>query len=90
VPAQNAEAVAMPFEQLAARHATSAPGEAAHVVGSAPSHWLAPHASVGSVGHVRAPWGAPRTGEQVPLRPSTSHAPHGPVHAVSQQTWSTQ
>jgi len=40
---------------------------------------------------VRVPCGAsPFRGEQIPLRPATSHAWHCPVHAVSQQYPSTQ
>jgi hypothetical protein len=39
---------------------------------------------------VRVPWGAPVTGEQVPVWPATSHAWHSPSQAMSQQTLSTQ
>jgi hypothetical protein len=38
----------------------------------------------------REPWGEPVTAEHVPVLPATSHALHSPVHALSQQTESTQ
>jgi hypothetical protein len=46
---------------------------------------------VPSVAHAaRPPVGAPVTGEHVPAFAGTTHDPHCPVHALLQQTPSTQ
>jgi hypothetical protein len=80
--------VATPSVQDAARQAVAEPGKA-QASRVAPSQ--APAQEEPSVAQaVRAPWGAPVTAAQLPTLPATSHASHWPVHAVSQQTPSTQ
>src|ERR1700687_2094203 len=67
-----AERVAVPALQLAARHWVLDPGKAQTLV-FAPSQ-LPPHELPSDVHAPRNPWGAPLTGEQVPVEPITSHA----------------
>ena len=86
-PLQFDDGTAAPPVHDARLHVVPVPGYAPHVRRLDPSHcaWHAPvppHA-------VRVPWGGPTTGEHVPAI-GASHASHSPVHAVSQQTESTQ
>jgi hypothetical protein len=90
LPSQDEALVALPSLQLATAHETSEPGCALHADRSLPSQRPCAHGFMGSLGQVRAPRGAPETGEQVPSWPTTLHAPHGLVQALSQQTPSTQ
>jgi hypothetical protein len=57
--------------------------DVAHPVLHAPASSWTTHSAPPQV---RVPCGAPSTGEQIPGLPGTSHASHGPVHALSQQT----
>src|SRR5437763_16854903 len=85
-PSQFAPAVATPPLQSALRHAVVG---YAHAAIAEPSH--APPHAVPSVAHGgRPPVGAPVTGVHVPVVPERLHAAHCCVHAVSQQTPSTQ
>ncbi len=71
-PVQLAERVAVPALQLAARHWVLEPGKAQELV-FVPSQ-LPPHELPSEVHALRNPWGAPRTGEQVPAEAITSQA----------------
>lgn len=88
VPSQYATDLPTPPEQLAARQVVDEPGRTAHSMRSLPSQlaWQAPEP--GQV--ARAPWGAPKTGVQLPTLPGMSHASHCPLHAALQHTLSTQ
>ncbi len=92
MPSQLDESVSTPFVQLACTHVTEEPTYPVQDVRVLPSHWAAWHGSVaGGTGHAgRLPCGLPTTGVHVPVLPATSHASHSPVHALSQQTPSTQ
>ena len=91
-PSQAAGSVATPAVQLAWMHVTDEPTKPAHDVRVLPSHSAAEHGLVAdATGHAgRVPCGLPTTGVHVPALPSTSHASHSPVHALLQQTPSTQ
>jgi hypothetical protein len=71
---------------------TDEPTKPAQDVRVLPSHSAAEHGFVAdATGHAgRLPCGLPATGVHVPALPSTSHASHWPVHALLQQTPSTQ
>jgi hypothetical protein len=60
-----------------------------HSIVLTPSH-VPVQAAVVPVQAARRPCGAPRTGEQTPGEPATSHASHCAPQAVSQHTPSTQ
>jgi hypothetical protein len=91
-PSQVADDVATPFVHDAATHSFAMPfAYVEHLVRSLPSHASALHASPPPSSHaVRVPCGAPMTPEHLPGTPVTSHASHWPLHALSQQTPSTQ
>ena len=87
-PSQDAASTATPALHEAARQLVLPPGYA-QAVGSVPLQ--APLQTEPSEAHaVRALRGAPATAVQVPTLPDSAHAWHWPVHAVSQQTASTQ
>jgi hypothetical protein len=91
VPVQFAGAVAIPPVQLASRHGASELVNAAHDVRFAPSHVARSHTETSAPGQAgRPPRGAPFTATHFPRLPTTSHASHCPVHALSQQIPSTQ
>jgi hypothetical protein len=86
-PSQVGAEVVMPFTQVGAPHVVAAAGNA-QVVRFEPSHdpWQAPvpaHAA-------RPVRGPPVTATQIPLLLGSPHDSHCPVHALSQQTPSTQ
>jgi hypothetical protein len=91
-PLQLAADVAIPFEQEALLHATSAPTSPTHAVVVTPSHAPALHAFVPVAARHggRLPFGAPRTALHLPIAPGRLHAEHWSVHAESQQTPSAQ
>jgi hypothetical protein len=92
-PSQAAGSVAMPAVQLAATHVTEEPTNPVQAARVLPSHCAAEHGlvvePVGQAGRF-VPCGLPATGVHVPKLPCTSHASHWPVHALVQQTPSTQ
>jgi len=73
-PSHRLAAIAVPSVQVAARHATSEPGneQASAVTPSQDPPQLVPSPPQGA----RPPCGAPVTGEQVPTLAGTSHAWH--------------
>ena len=86
MPSQTAAAVATPIEHDAVRQATIASGKAQRSR-AAPSQLPAQGPLPAQA--VRAPWGAPAMGAQVPCIPGTSHASHCPPQATLQQNPST-
>ena len=88
VPLQSGAAVAFAFSQVAVPHDVVAPGYEQTAM-LTPSH--VPAQELPSLAQaVLPPTGAPVTGAHVPAEPGKLHAPHCSVHAVEQQTPSTQ
>jgi len=88
VPLQLAALVAVPAEQVPARH-TVEPAGYAQALAMVPSQ-DPPQALPSVVQAVRLPCGAPVALVQVPTLPATSQAWHCPPQALLQQTPSTQ
>jgi len=88
LPSQVAACTATPALHEASRQLVPLPGYA-QAAGWVPSH-APPQTEPSDTQAVRALRGAPATGVQVPALPLSAHASHWPVHAVSQQTPSTQ
>jgi hypothetical protein len=88
VPLQSASSVATPAVQEPARHSVAWFGYA-QAKRPTPSQ-APPHAEPSVAQGVRLPCGASVTGEQTPSEPATSQASHWRVHALPQQTPSTQ
>ena len=84
-PLQEAPSVATPPPHDASRHEVGSPGYA-QAFRAPPSH-APPHDDPSVAQAARPPRGAPTTGEQTPAPLQASHCP---LHAVSQQTPSTQ
>jgi hypothetical protein len=87
-PSQEAASTATPELHDGSRQVVPLPGYA-QAAGWVPSQ-VPPQTDPSEAQAVRALRGAPATGVQVPTLPLSAQASHWPVHAVSQQTPSTQ